>query len=75
MPPLDDLLRLVGFLIGAIPIGFARSEGLSTRWRNLADRRRAKPPCETQIRAKLNLTLMHESFGRWRTIAARGEFA
>ncbi len=69
MPPLDDLLRLVGFLIGAIPIGFAHPEGSSTRCRDFADRRCAKPRCETQIRAKLNLTLMHESFGRRRSVA------
>jgi len=33
MHPLDDLLRLVGFLIGAIPIGFAPPTGQSTRCR------------------------------------------
>lgn len=33
MHPLDDLLRLVGFLIGAIPIGFAPRASPSTRRR------------------------------------------
>ena len=59
MPPLDDLLRFVGFLIGAIPIGFAPRASPSTRRRNLADRPDAKTRCETRIDAKLSRALLH----------------
>lgn len=59
MHPLDDLLRLVGFLIGAIPIGFAPHGGPSTRCRKTADRRGAKPRRKTRIDAKLSRALLH----------------